>query len=68
MKNLLKYQKMIIIQQEIYYIIYFIKLIGILLSRQTNTSITQHINFTKKLAEGDGTIMLLLLKNSKKLF
>ena len=46
----------------------YYKLIGIDLSRQTNASIPQQINFVGKLEEDDGTTMFLLLKSSKKLF
>ena len=54
-KNLLDY-----LYHQNYY-----KLIGIDLSRQTNTSISQQINFLGKL-ENDGATKFLLLKNSKK--
>ena len=43
----------------------YYKLIGIDLSRQTNTNIPQQINFTGKLEEDDGATMILLLKNRK---
>ena len=46
----------------------YYKLIGIDLSRQTNTIIPQQINFTGKVEEDDGTTMFLSLKSSKKLF
>ena len=39
---------------------------GIDLSRQTNSSIPQQINFVRKLEEGDGATMVLLLKSNKK--
>ena len=45
----------------------YYKPIGIDLSRQTNTSILQQINYTGKL-EDDGATMFLLPKSSKKLF
>ena len=38
----------------------YYKLIGIDLSRQTNASLSQQINFTEKLEEDDGTMFLLL--------
>ena len=38
----------------------YYKLIGIDLSRQTNASLSQQINFTKKLEEDDGTMFLSL--------
>ena len=45
----------------------YYKLVGIDSSRQTNTSISQQINFVKKLEECDVTIMFLLLKSGKKI-
>ena len=44
------------------------KLIGVDLSRQTNSSIPQKINFVGKLEEYDGATMFLLLKRSRKQF
>ena len=38
----------------------YYKLIGIDLSRQTNASLSQQINFTEKLEEDDGTMFLSL--------
>ena len=49
-KNLLDY-----LYHQNYY-----KLIGIDLSRQTNASLSQQINFTEKLEEDDGTMFLSL--------
>ena len=50
----------------------YYKLIGLDLSRQTNLTIPQQINFTEKLEENDGGTMLLFLlkaaKNYSKLF
>ena len=46
----------------------YYKVIGIDLSRQTNTSILQQINFTGKSKEGDVVTFFLSLKSSKKLF
>ena len=46
----------------------YYKLIGIDLSRWTNTNILQQINFVEKLEEDDGAVIFLLLKSSKKLF
>ena len=43
----------------LYHQIYY-KLIGIDLSRQTNTSILQQINFVRKLEEDNGTTMLFI--------
>ena len=37
----------------------YFKLIGINLSRQTNTTSSQHINFAGKLKENDGATMFL---------
>ena len=62
MKNLLKCQEIITIQQEIYlYHQNYCKLIGIYLSRQTNTSIPQQINLTEKLQEDDSATMFFML-------
>ena len=62
MKNLLKCQEIITIQQEIYlYHQNYYKLIGIYLSRQTNTSIPQQINLTEKLQEDDNATMFFML-------
>ena len=38
----------------------YYKLIGIDLSRQTNTSISQQINFVGKLEEDDGAVMFFI--------
>ena len=46
----------------------YYKVIGIDLSRQTDTSISQDDNFTEKLEEDDGATMFSLLKSRKKLF
>ena len=46
----------------------YYKLIGIDLSRQTNTSISQQINFLGKLEEHVCAKMFLFLKISRKLF
>ena len=65
----MKCQKIMIIQQEIYlYHQRYHKLIGIDLSRQTNTSVPQQINFIRKLEEDDSGTMFLSLKSGKKLF
>ena len=42
------------------------KLIGIELSRQTNTSISQQTNFTGKLEENDGTTMFFIAGKQRK--
>ena len=44
----------------------FCKLIGIDLSRQTNTSIPQQINFTRKLEEDDSATMLFIAEKQHK--
>ena len=63
MKNSLKCQKIMIIQQELYlYHQRYHKLIGIDLSRQTNTSIAQQINFIRKLEEDDGGTMFFIVE------
>ena len=46
----------------------YYKLIGIDLSRQTNTVIPEQINFTWKLEEDNGAAIIFLLKSNKKLF
>ena len=48
-----------------YYQNYY-KLIGIDLSRQTNTSISQQINFTGKLEEDNGATMFVIAENQQK--
>ena len=42
----------------------YYKLIGIDLSRQTNTSIPQQINFVEKLEEDDGAKMFFIAENA----
>ena len=44
----------------------YYKLIGIDLSRQTNTSISQQINFTGKLQEDDDAIMFFVSEKQQK--
>ena len=44
----------------------FYKLIGIDLSRQTNTSIPQQINFVGKLEKYDGATMFFMAKKQQK--
>ena len=46
----------------------YYKLTGSELSRQTNTSIAQQINFTGILKEDNDTTLFVSLKSSKKLF
>ena len=46
----------------------YYKHIGFDLSRQTNTSIPRHMNFTRKLEDDGATWRSLLLKNGKRLF
>ena len=43
----------------------YYKLIGIDLSRQTNTNIPQQINFTGKLEEDDGAVIFIAQKQEK---
>ena len=50
---------------HLYYQKYY-KLIGIDLSRQTNTSIPHQINFTGKLDEDDGTTMFFISEKQQK--
>ena len=45
----------------------YYKRIGIDLSRQTNTSIPQEINFVGKLEEDDGATMFLIAKKEQKI-
>ena len=44
----------------------YCKLIGIDLSRQTNTSILQKINFTGKLEEDNGATMIFIAEKQQK--
>ena len=46
----------------------YYKLIGINLSRQTNTNIPQQINFTRKLEEDDGETMFFFPEKYQKQF
>ena len=46
----------------------YYKLIGIDLSRQTNTSIPQKINFARKLEELDGVTISFIAEKQQKLF
>ena len=46
----------------------YYELIGIDLSRRTNTGIPKRVNFVGKLEEDDGFTIFLLLKSSKKRF
>ena len=45
----------------------YYKLIGIDLSRQTNTPILQQINFTEKLGKYDDATMLFIIENQQTL-
>ena len=70
MKNLSKYQEIVIIQQEVYttdclYQQKYFNLICIDLSRQTNTSIPQQINFTGKLEDDKATMFIIAEKQQK---
>ena len=44
----------------------YYKIIGIDLSRQTNTSIPQQINFTGKLEKDDGVTMIFIAEKQQK--
>ena len=44
----------------------YYKLIGIDLSRQTNTNIPQQINFTGKLEEDDGAVIFFIAEKQQK--
>ena len=70
MKNLLKCQEMVTVQQANYYIIYYhqdnYKLIGIDLLKQVNTSIHQQVNFTGKLEEDDSVTMFFTAGKQQK--
>ena len=46
----------------------YYKLIGIDLSRQTNTNIPQQINFTGRLEEDDGAAMFFIAEKQEKQF
>ena len=65
---MLRCQEIIIIQQETYYIIYTKKsIINLLvLSRQTNTSIPQQINFTGKLGKDYGATVSFIIDKEQK--
>ena len=45
----------------------YYKIIGIDLSRQTNTSIPQQINFTGKLEKDDGVTMIFITEKQQKI-
>ena len=71
MKNFMKCQETMAIQQEtcnIYYSYhkYYYKLIGIDLSRQTSTTFHQQINFTGKLEEDHGATMFFIVEKQQK--
>ena len=72
MKNLLKNQEVMFIQEDIYQIICVIQkyynFIGVDLSRQANTSIPQQINSIGKLEEDDDAEMLFIAVKKQKLF
>ena len=44
----------------------YYKLIGIDLSRQTSTGISQQINFLEKLEQDDGEVMFLIAEKQQK--
>ena len=51
---------------DFFYLQNYYKLIGIDLSRQTNTSILQQINFTGKLEEDNGAKMFFITRKERK--
>ena len=67
---MLKCQETITTQQETYQIALYqqnyFKLIEMSLSRQTNTTTTQQINFTKKLEEDDGATIFFYCRKAAK--
>ena len=68
MKNLLKCQEMMTIQQEIYQIICIIKIIIKLLvqSYQVHKSIPKNINFIGKFEDDDGATMFFIAEKQQK--
>ena len=74
----MKYEKLIEISRnddyttgnllDYYYHQNYYKIIGIDLSRQTNTSITQEINFKENLEKDDGVIMFFIDERQQKNF
>ena len=62
MKNLSTCQEIMIIQQEIYYIICVIKMI---INIALNTSILQQINFVRELAADGGATMFAIAGKQK---
>ena len=72
MKNLVKCQEVMFIQEDIYQIICVIQkyynFIGVDLSRQANTSIPQQFNSIGKLEEDDDAAMFYIAVKKQKLF
>ena len=72
MKNSLKYQETTgyTIENLLDYLYHqkYQKLIGMDLTRQADTIITQQFNFVVKLGKDDGATMFLLINRSKNLF
>ena len=74
----MKYEKLIEISRnddyttgnllDYYYHQNYYKIIGIDLSRQTNTSITQEINFKENLEKDDGVTMFFIDERQQKTF
>ena len=69
MKNLLKFQKIMITQQKTYQIIRAVKIIiNSLVQIQTNMTISQQTNFIKKETNDGATMFFIFEKRQKKLF
>ena len=74
----MKYEKLIEISRnddyttgnllDYYYHQNYYKIVGIDLSRQTNTSITQEINFKENLEKDDGVTMFFIDERQQKTF
>ena len=60
------YEKLVEMSRNNVYLQKYYKLIGIDLSRQTNTSISQEINFVGKLEEDNGATMFFIAEKQKK--
>ena len=63
MKDLSKCQEMLTIQQQNFF--HIIKTVGIDLSRQTNKSISQKLNFLIKLEENNGPTIFFITKKKE---
>ena len=60
------YEKLVEMSRNNVYLQKYYKLIGIDLSRQTNTSISQEINFVGKLEEDNGATMFFIAEKQEK--